>query len=124
VGVSYFGRREWIICPVGSGWALELIVEKINQRHQGHERGLAPPVQKPSDGGRIQSRLSTYHPRRHVSGVHCIAQPAAEVPLDDPGRYPNVIHSAANDMEARPAYASGNPRMWIRNLGSGCGLVL
>jgi hypothetical protein len=70
VGVKYLGWRDWIIFPVGSRRALELIVEQINQRHQGHERGLAPPVQKPSDGSRIQPRLSTDHPRRQVFGVH------------------------------------------------------
>jgi hypothetical protein len=58
-----------------------------------------------------------------VFGVHCIAQPAAEVPLDDARRYPNVIHSTPNDMGLRPADASGNTLASIRNLGSGCSLV-
>jgi hypothetical protein len=94
VDVSCFGWRMEN-CPVGSGRTLWLVVEELDQRHQGHQRGLAAAVQKPSDGHRVQSSLSAYHPRRHVSGIHCIAQPVAEVPLDDPARYPNVIHSTA-----------------------------
>jgi hypothetical protein len=109
---------------VGSGRAPGLIVEELDQGHQGHECWLAAPIQKSSDCRRVQSSLATHHPWRHVFGVHCIAQPAAKVPLDDPGRYPNVIHSTPNDMGARPSDASGNTRAWIRNLGSGCSLVM